>query len=613
MRDAKLVCEIVKQAYEERALLEEEYAKRLCKIASMFKVPSSENGRIGESLVCIQHDFNEVAQHHLQLSHGLKDQLASPLGDLLHKQKQLRKELQNDIQRLYKSRQLQARDRYNAECAKANDMIQKSQAKDRRSQYMRANSTIQNLYNAYQEAIKELEIVSGQWNDAWSDTCNALETMRSTAKDIDAVQELDFFVKENGSSNVVPNANDYLNFYIQCGHHRKYDAMNKRAESSSNYEQEPLSDKEAQTEQKDQEAENTSGQLSKATSTIREGTIHSQVELPLRVEILDNKQETPVFTIARMEIWEDEEEEDDDDDGDSQSKFSSTSSYKPNPAELEMVQGVEWDDVSNNERTDFHHDGLSDRDQPTLNSGYAADEHGTRHNDVATVNLMDKASMMPSDKEYHDLYAHTPMSAEDPICNTIQQTTTRPQYVAQLDTVGNKLDDSMMKTVGLEKEEAEYAASLNQQLDKTQSCHRNNSDDVKQDSVSGVHEELENMLRQLESQSRLSARNPTRVKLSGTRLRKRGPSFSTISSSNLHTTPTSNESIKFFDPFSTLSSSIGQGSTVSRSSMSSNGKWTAQEANTMMNLNGQIQHDNTPLLSLKPKRDPRRKFIDYGK
>ncbi|OAD08165.1 hypothetical protein MUCCIDRAFT_154850, partial [Mucor lusitanicus CBS 277.49] len=130
MRGAKQTCERYKHAYEARILLEEEYGKTLLQIAQKQKASSMENGSSKAAMDAMQHEFMSVAESHLHLSKLLRENVATPLGALLNKQKVLRKEAQTSIQKLYNNRQIQvhfvrrAHKRHNLEIEKANLMVQ---------------------------------------------------------------------------------------------------------------------------------------------------------------------------------------------------------------------------------------------------------------------------------------------------------------------------------------------------------------------------------------------------------------------------------------------------------------------------------------------------------
>ncbi|KAG0181994.1 hypothetical protein DFQ29_006253 [Apophysomyces sp. BC1021] len=654
MRDAKLLCEVLKQVYEARASLEEEYAKKLTKISETVKFPDSESGQLGASLECIRQQFRETADHHLQLSYGIKSQLANPLGDLLHKQRRLRKELQNDVQVLYKSRQLQtycvllARDKYNAECTKANNLIQKSQAKERRSQYMRANSTIQNLNNAYQEAIKELEVVTEQWNEQWPMACDqfellekerisflkenlsqyanifgecceselqSMETTQLFIHDIDVIEELDIFVDKNGGGSVVPSVNDYINFYIQHNHHRKDDRIDGKLDRSPISGPDKGSTEITQKTEIGQQIKNPVDEPSMASLPPREVPENPPVESPLRVEMLQNEKETPVLTIARMEIYELDEQDDDDDE---QSTCSDSYSSKSNDIDPDEIQRQQWSEqLYHNENEYSLDDGFMPLDQRSDSPKNMAQNHDMDQYDMTEAKIMGDLIIPSSTDNIYEKHTYKSTCPEDRTTIRMDQGLKQEQHMEQIGDVNNRTVEQSMNHYNLDEDECQLEDPIDHQIGLSQSYHVGSVDDSKLETPSGVHEELESMLRQLETQSRLSTRTSPRVKLSGIRQRRPGP-ITADSFENTRMSLASTKNVNFFDPFSTLCSSTGQGSTMSRTSTSNNSKWTAREVNLAMRQEENIEREDNSVRKnavsfTKPKQTACPQFVDYGK
>lgn len=78
---------------DNRASLEEEYGKTLLQISQKQKTSSTENGSSKMAMDTMQSQFQSVAESHLQLSDHLRENVAVPLGQLLNKQRVLRKEV----------------------------------------------------------------------------------------------------------------------------------------------------------------------------------------------------------------------------------------------------------------------------------------------------------------------------------------------------------------------------------------------------------------------------------------------------------------------------------------------------------------------------------------
>ncbi|CAO0789539.1 unnamed protein product [Mucor circinelloides] len=253
MRGAKQTCERYKHAYEARILLEEEYGKTLLQIAQKQKASSVENGSSKSAMDTMQQEFMSVAESHLHLSKLLRENVATPLGALLNKQKVLRKEAQTSIQKLYNNRQIQvhfvrrAHKRHNLEIEKANLLVQQQATEnDKRAAFKMAEITIEKLKKVYDEALADLDKIVQDWNVEWKKTCEsfeqlelerleffksnlsncanlmigclenevqACERVNTEALKVNVAQDLAEFVATNKSSNAVPSPMEYIKLH----------------------------------------------------------------------------------------------------------------------------------------------------------------------------------------------------------------------------------------------------------------------------------------------------------------------------------------------------------------------------------------------------------------
>ncbi|KAI8372072.1 hypothetical protein EDC96DRAFT_542477 [Choanephora cucurbitarum] len=286
MRGAKQTCERFKNAYEARALLEEEYGKTLLQIAQKQKPSSTENGSSQAAMNTVQKEFMSIAESHIHLANLLRENVSLPLTKLLDRQKSIRKELQTSIQKLYNKRQLQAHfvrrahKRHNLEIEKANLLVQQqTNEKDKLAKFKSAEITIDKLKKIYDEGLVDLKKVTDEWNDEWRKTCEnfekleqerleffksnlsncanlmlgsleneiqACERINSQAMAINVEDDLAGFVKENKSSSIVPSPIEYIKI------HAYYDA-NQEKESkytSQNYKEAADNDEHSESEER---------------------------------------------------------------------------------------------------------------------------------------------------------------------------------------------------------------------------------------------------------------------------------------------------------------------------------------------------------------------------
>ncbi|KAI8979850.1 hypothetical protein BDF20DRAFT_872027 [Mycotypha africana] len=253
MRGAKQTCERLRHAYEARAMLEEEYGKTMLHIAQKQKVSDTENGSSKRALDTVQNEFSIIAEIHLQLADLLRKNVAAPLSALINKQKAIRKDLQNSIQKLYNDRHIQiqlvrkAHKRHNMEIEKANLLVQQQTTDDEKlAVYKSAELTIDKLKKVYDEALGGLQEIVNHWNIEWRKTCEGFEilekerlafiksnlidcanlmvgcaenelqsykTINAEASNIDSTKDLTDFVQGKRSTNIPPGVMDYVKMY----------------------------------------------------------------------------------------------------------------------------------------------------------------------------------------------------------------------------------------------------------------------------------------------------------------------------------------------------------------------------------------------------------------
>lgn len=90
MKRSKRTSEELNQLLKERSLIEEEYGKKLAKLAKNF-APAEEIGTLGDSLVVIRNELEQNARAHLDLANDIRTKLAQPLQELIDTQGSIRK------------------------------------------------------------------------------------------------------------------------------------------------------------------------------------------------------------------------------------------------------------------------------------------------------------------------------------------------------------------------------------------------------------------------------------------------------------------------------------------------------------------------------------------
>lgn len=367
MRGAKQTCERLKNSYEARVLLEEEYSKTLLQISQKQKVSSTENGSSKLAMDKMQAESQCVAESHMQLSCHLKDNIIIPLTKLINKQKTIRKELQTSVQKLYNNRQLQvhfvrkAHKRHNQEIEKANALVeQKKTEEDKQAAFKMAQPTIEKLKNVYDEGLKDLSKIVEEWNTEWKKTCESFEKLEqerieffasnlsnyanlmigclenevqayeranASVKEINVSQDLVDFVNENKSTHIVPTPMDYVKLHA-------YNEANKDRGGADRHTFHSTMDHEehSDTEDHDDTKENTQ------TKT---DTISQTIPLDISTEaddIADDQTEVEspsVMMIGKMEVYGSDEE-----DSDSEYVYVTDSEFEEEEGEEKKGDGV---------------------------------------------------------------------------------------------------------------------------------------------------------------------------------------------------------------------------------------------------------------------------------
>ncbi|CAG8855368.1 24346_t:CDS:2, partial [Gigaspora margarita] len=106
LKQSKQTCEEVKNLFHERALIEEEYAKRLSKL-SKIPVGKDEIGSLHDALETVRQELEATAKEHIGLSQKIRAELEQDLADFIAKQREKRKLQQNVVEASLRNKQTQ--------------------------------------------------------------------------------------------------------------------------------------------------------------------------------------------------------------------------------------------------------------------------------------------------------------------------------------------------------------------------------------------------------------------------------------------------------------------------------------------------------------------------
>ncbi|KAG1740843.1 uncharacterized protein EDB91DRAFT_341376 [Suillus paluster] len=192
MRGATRTMEELRNFWKERSAIEEDYAKRLAKLAKM-SIGKDEIGELRNSVDTLRLETDKQAGFHLQLSQQIRNDLEGQTAAFSARQQQHKKTYQAAIEKEFKVKQTReqhaskAREKYESDCLRINSYTAQStlvQGKDLEKIHLkleRAQQTVQVNENDYAQFTRVLQETMQKWEQDWKafcDTCQDLEEER---------------------------------------------------------------------------------------------------------------------------------------------------------------------------------------------------------------------------------------------------------------------------------------------------------------------------------------------------------------------------------------------------------------------------------------------------
>ncbi|TPX48106.1 hypothetical protein SeLEV6574_g02234 [Synchytrium endobioticum] len=188
MRAGKHVGEDLALMLKDRASIEEDYGKKLAKLAKTFS-PKEEIGSLRESLDVIQKELEATARVHLDLASAIKVQLERPLNDLVNSQSTIRKGQNSIVERALKTKTAasiqcqRAKERYEARCTELSalkfsqgstkpDQLDKTRAKIEKTQ-----SAVNQADGDYLSTVEKTRDAFTKWQDDFTTACNVCQKL----------------------------------------------------------------------------------------------------------------------------------------------------------------------------------------------------------------------------------------------------------------------------------------------------------------------------------------------------------------------------------------------------------------------------------------------------
>ncbi|KIL68723.1 hypothetical protein M378DRAFT_824522 [Amanita muscaria Koide BX008] len=256
MRGASRTMDELRSFWKERAGIEEDYAKRMAKLAKMT-LGRDEVGELRNSLDSVRLETDKQAGFHLTLAQQIRNDLEAQTTIFYNKQMHHKKAYQSVIEKEFKAKQLQesyvikARDKYEADCVRINSytaqssIIQGRELDKVNQRLERAQQTVQSNERDFANFAKALQDTVQKWEQNWKsfcDSCQDLEEQRiefmkdnmwayanavstvCVADDescekvrlalelLEPERDMENFVRDYGTGNQIPDPPQYVNY-----------------------------------------------------------------------------------------------------------------------------------------------------------------------------------------------------------------------------------------------------------------------------------------------------------------------------------------------------------------------------------------------------------------
>ncbi|PGH23345.1 hypothetical protein AJ80_02598 [Polytolypa hystricis UAMH7299] len=256
VHNAKITCDELKNFYNIRAAIEDEYARKLLALCRK-PLGSNETGTLRSSLDTVRGETEAIGKTHAAIASQMKRELEEPLAAFAGAMKERRKIVQNGIEKLLKIKIQQtqtvnkARDRYKQDCLRIKGYLaqghmvmgqeeRKNKAKLEKTQIQLATNSTE-----YEQAVKILEETTGRWNKDWKAACDkfqeleeeridfsksslwnyaniastacvsddgSCEKIRVSLEGCEVEKDINTFIKESRTGQEIPDPPKYINF-----------------------------------------------------------------------------------------------------------------------------------------------------------------------------------------------------------------------------------------------------------------------------------------------------------------------------------------------------------------------------------------------------------------
>ncbi|KAF8161367.1 hypothetical protein B0H34DRAFT_700652 [Crassisporium funariophilum] len=188
MRGASKTTDELRNFWNERCVIEEEYASRLAKLAKA-PIGGDEIGELRNSLDTLRIETEKQGESHLELANAIRLELEGPTATFHQKQINHRRSVQAPLERKFKEKQVhesyvkKSREKYEGDCMRINSYTQQAtymQGNDLmkiQQKLQRTKQTIQGNERDFAKFTKDLLDLLGPWEKDWKEYCDSCQDL----------------------------------------------------------------------------------------------------------------------------------------------------------------------------------------------------------------------------------------------------------------------------------------------------------------------------------------------------------------------------------------------------------------------------------------------------
>ncbi|KAF9529754.1 hypothetical protein CPB83DRAFT_811862 [Crepidotus variabilis] len=194
MRGASKTTDELKNYWNERCLIEEEYAAKLSKLAKV-PVGGDEIGELRNSLDTLRIETEKQAQNHFDLASQVRSELEDGTAKFHQRQINHRRQVQAPLERKFKEKQVQesyvkkSKEKYESDCLRIRSYTQQtsymtgSDLQKVQQKLARTKQTMQGNEKDYARFTKELQELLSNWEREWKDFCDSCQDLEEERLD----------------------------------------------------------------------------------------------------------------------------------------------------------------------------------------------------------------------------------------------------------------------------------------------------------------------------------------------------------------------------------------------------------------------------------------------